>query len=74
MQNQMMSIARGEFARQRRRLGSLTSQQELALDDLLKATVEQISVQIMMRVQNFPEETRRRYTSLWGAVESEPTH
>src|SRR6185295_4844592 len=55
MQQNMQDIAREELARQRKRLGPLTQEQEAAIETLLMSTVKKISHPILNQMRRFYE-------------------
>jgi glutamyl-tRNA reductase len=55
MQQNMQDIAREELARQRKRLGPLTQDQETAIESLLMSTVKKISHPILNQMRRFYE-------------------
>jgi glutamyl-tRNA reductase len=55
MQQNMQDIAREELARQRKRLGPLTPEQETAIETLLMSTVKKISHPILNQMRRFYE-------------------
>lgn len=57
MREQMQEVARAEMARQRKRLGELTKEQETAIEALLVSTVNKISHPILNQMRRFYETT-----------------
>jgi len=55
MRQNMQDIARSELARQRKRLGPLTKDQETAIESLLLSTVNKISHPILNQIRRFYE-------------------
>jgi glutamyl-tRNA reductase len=55
MQQNMQDIAREELARQRKRLGPLTQEQEAAIEVLLMSTVKKISHPLLNQMRRFYE-------------------
>ena len=53
LKENMQEVARAEMARQRKRLGPLTEQQEAAVESLLMATVNKISHPIISQMRRF---------------------
>ena len=51
----MQDIAKSEMARQRKRLGPLTTEQEAAVEALLMSTVNKISHPILNQMRRFYE-------------------
>jgi glutamyl-tRNA reductase len=51
MRERFQQIAREEFARQRNRLGNLTPEQERAIENLLRSTVNKISHPVIQRLR-----------------------
>ena len=62
---QLQEIALGEIVRHRHRLGSLTEEQQSALEALLISTADQISGRLIQRIQHYPIEVRAKYLNLW---------
>jgi glutamyl-tRNA reductase len=57
MRDKMHEVARTELARQRKRLGVLTQEQESAIEALLMSTVNKISHPILNQMRRFYETT-----------------
>ena len=57
LRDQMHEVARAEMARQRKRLGVLTTEQESAIEALLMSTVNKISHPILNQMRRFYETT-----------------
>jgi glutamyl-tRNA reductase len=57
MRDKMHEVARAELARQRKRLGVLTQEQESAIEALLMSTVNKISHPILNQMRRFYETT-----------------
>ncbi|HSD46242.1 MAG TPA: glutamyl-tRNA reductase, partial [Pyrinomonadaceae bacterium] len=57
LRDQMQEVARAEMARQRKRLGVLTKEQETAIEALLMSTVNKISHPILNQMRRFYETT-----------------
>jgi glutamyl-tRNA reductase len=57
MREKFQEVARAEMARQRKRLGMLTKQQETAIEALLLSTVNKISHPIINQMRRFYEST-----------------
>jgi glutamyl-tRNA reductase len=57
MREKMQEVARAEMARQRKRLGVLTKEQETAIEALLMSTVNKISHPILNQMRRFYEST-----------------
>ena len=57
LRDQMQEVARAEMARQRKRLGVLTEEQETAIEALLMSTVNKISHPILNQMRRFYETT-----------------
>jgi glutamyl-tRNA reductase len=57
LRDQMQEVARAEMARQRKRLGVLTKEQETAIEALLMSTVNKISHPIINQMRRFYETT-----------------
>lgn len=57
MREKMQEVARAEMARQRKRLGVLTKEQETAIEALLMSTVNKISHPILNQMRRFYETT-----------------
>ena len=55
MRDKMHEVARAEMARQRKRLGDLTKDQETAIESLLMSTVNKISHPILNQMRRFYE-------------------
>jgi glutamyl-tRNA reductase len=55
MREKMHEVARAEMARQRKRLGALTPEQETAIEALLMSTVNKISHPILNQMRRFYE-------------------
>jgi glutamyl-tRNA reductase len=55
MKHNMQDVARAVFARQRKRLGVLTKDQEEAIESLLMSTVNKISHPIISQMRRFYE-------------------
>ena len=55
LRQNMQDIARAELARQRKRLGPLTKDQETAIESLLLSTVNKISHPILNQMRRFYE-------------------
>jgi glutamyl-tRNA reductase len=55
MREKFQEVARAEMARQRKRLGALTSEQEAAIEALLVSTVNKISHPILNQMRRFYE-------------------
>ena len=55
MREKMQEVARAELARQRKRLGLLTPEQEAAIESLLISTVNKISHPIMNQMRRLYE-------------------
>jgi glutamyl-tRNA reductase len=55
MRDKMHEVARAEMARQRKRLGELTKEQETAIEALLMSTVNKISHPILNQMRRFYE-------------------
>ena len=53
MREKFQEVARAEFARQRKRLGPLTQEQETAVESLLLSTVNKIAHPIMNQMRRF---------------------
>ena len=62
----LQEIARTEITRHRRRLGSLTSEQHSAIEALLISTADQISAELMQRLQKYPSDLRAEYLNVWN--------
>ena len=61
----LQEIARSEITRHRRRLASLTTEQQFAVEALLISTVDKISGQVINRSQSYPEAVRMKCMSVW---------
>ena len=57
MREQFQDVARAEMARQRKRLGVLTTEQETAIEALLLSTVNKISHPLISQMRRFYENT-----------------
>jgi glutamyl-tRNA reductase len=57
MREKFQEVARAEMARQRKRLGVLTKEQETAIEALLLSTVNKISHPIINQMRRFYEST-----------------
>src|SRR5687767_1050558 len=57
LREKMQEVARAEMARQRKRLGALTHEQETAIEALLMSTVNKISHPILNQMRRFYETT-----------------
>jgi glutamyl-tRNA reductase len=57
LRENMQEVARAEMARQRKRLGVLTKEQETAIEALLVSTVNKISHPILNQMRRFYETT-----------------
>ena len=57
LREKMQEVARAELARQRKRLGALTQDQETAIEALLMSTVNKISHPILNQMRRFYEST-----------------
>lgn len=57
MRDKFQEVARAEMARQRKRLGVLTAEQEIAIEALLLSTVNKISHPIIHQMRRFYEST-----------------
>jgi glutamyl-tRNA reductase len=57
LRENMQEVARAEMARQRKRLGALTKEQETAIEALLVSTVNKISHPILNQMRRFYETT-----------------
>jgi glutamyl-tRNA reductase len=57
MREKFQEVARSEMARQRKRLGVLTKEQEMAIEALLLSTVNKISHPILNQMRRFYEST-----------------
>ena len=57
LREKMQEVARAELARQRKRLGALTHEQETAIEALLMSTVNKISHPILNQMRRFYETT-----------------
>jgi len=55
MREKFQEVARAEMARQRKRLGVLTKEQEAAIEALLVSTVNKISHPILNQMRRFYE-------------------
>jgi glutamyl-tRNA reductase len=55
LREKFQDVARAELARQRKRLGSLTSDQEAAIESLLMSTVNKLSHPILNQMRRFYE-------------------
>ena len=55
MKQNMQDVARAEMAKQRKRLGVLTKEQEEAIESLLMSTVNKISHPIISQMLRFDE-------------------
>jgi len=55
MRQNMQDVARAELARQRKRLGPLTKDQEVAIESLLMSTVKKISHPLLSQMRHFYE-------------------
>jgi len=55
MRQNMQDVARAELARQRKRLGPLTTDQEAAIESLLMSTVKKISHPLLSQMRHFYE-------------------
>jgi glutamyl-tRNA reductase len=55
LREKMQEVARAELARQRKRLGVLTQEQEAAVESLLMSTVNKISHPILNQMRRFYE-------------------
>jgi len=67
---ELQEIARAEFGRQRRKLGSLTPEQERAVEQLLVSTANKIAhpaIEVMRRSSAAAEERQTRLEQEWGA-------
>jgi glutamyl-tRNA reductase len=53
MREQFQDVARAELARQRKKLGPLTKEQEAAVESLLMSTVNKISHPILNQMRRF---------------------
>ena len=62
----LQEIARSEITRHRKRLASLTTEQQSAVEALLISTADLISHQVVARVQSYPETVRRKCVSVWS--------
>lgn len=68
LRQKLQDIARGEMARQRQRLGELTSEQERAIETLLLSTVNKISHPIIHRLKNSYDAGQNGDVQAWRAV------
>jgi glutamyl-tRNA reductase len=57
LREKLQEVARSEMARQRKRLGALTKEQETAIESLLMSTVNKISHPILNQMRRFYETT-----------------
>ncbi len=57
LREKLQEVARSEMARQRKRLGALTKEQEAAIESLLMSTVNKISHPILNQMRRFYETT-----------------
>ena len=55
MKQNMQDVARAEMAKQRKRLGVLTKEQEEAIESLLMSTVNKISHPLISQMRRFYE-------------------
>src|SRR5688500_13157810 len=55
LREKLQDVARAEMARQRKRLGPLTKEQEAAIESLLMSTVKKISHPILNQMRRFYE-------------------
>lgn len=65
---QLQEIARSEITRHRRRLASLTTEQQSAVEALLLSTADMISHQLIDRLQSQPEALRKRCVRVWNSA------
>jgi glutamyl-tRNA reductase len=64
LRQNMQDVARAELARQRKRLGPLTPEQETAIESLLMSTVNKISHPILNQMRRFYETSEPEATEL----------
>jgi glutamyl-tRNA reductase len=64
LRQNMQDVARAELARQRKRLGPLTPEQETAIESLLMSTVKKISHPILNQMRRFYETSESEATEL----------
>jgi glutamyl-tRNA reductase len=57
LRQKLQDLARTEMSRQRKRLGSLTQEQEAAIEALLMSTVNKISHPVLNQMRRFYETT-----------------
>jgi Glutamyl-tRNAGlu reductase, dimerisation domain len=73
LREKWQDIARAELLRHRRRLGVLTPEQESAIEALVFAATEEISVRFYRGVSNFSDREQIGFLSLWlGSREVAP--
>lgn len=63
----LQAIALAEITRHRSILGSLTEEQQSAVEELLISTTDQISGRLIQRIQKYPSDLRNRYLNLWNS-------
>jgi hypothetical protein len=63
----MQEIARAEIQRQRGRMDSFTPEQAKAIEALLVATANEISLRITQRIERYPAELRSKCLQVWAA-------
>ena len=79
LRQNMQDVARAELARQRKRLGVLTTDQEAAIESLLMSTVNKISHPILNQMRRFyetgePETDLPKDPSGRGVIDVSPSH
>jgi hypothetical protein len=68
LRGRLRAIALAEMARQRRRLGALAPEQELALEELLVSTVERIYHPIIERLRVFRVRGEVEQAQAWSSI------
>src|SRR5205085_7274606 len=68
VQDQLQEIARAEMARQRRRLGKLSPEQESAVEALLISALNKISHPVIQQMQRSFEDGHVERVSIWREV------
>ncbi|MDQ3819168.1 MAG: glutamyl-tRNA reductase [Acidobacteriota bacterium] len=66
MKRKLEEIAHTELARQRRRLGDLTPEQERAIEALLMSTVNKISHPVIQQMRRSAESGQSDIANIWG--------
>jgi len=68
IQDQLQEIARAEMARQRRRLGQLSPEQEHAVEALLISTINKISNPVIEQMRRSFDEGQVERVNRWRSV------